>query len=175
MQKIIQIPNGYTFGDVLLTPQYSNIRSRSDVNIKSNVSRNVPLNTPLVSSNMDTVTEDGMAIEMARNGGIGMVHRYCSIEEQVSMIKKIKRADNNEPYTASETDTIGDIKCKMQQYGINSFVIVDNDNVLKGILTRRDIKFMTDNQLVKNCMTTLNKLVQLSLKMKKLVWKMLKL
>ncbi|QKF93918.1 inosine-5'-monophosphate dehydrogenase [Fadolivirus algeromassiliense] len=158
----MEIPLSLTFDDVLLIPQYSDIRSRQDICIKSKISKNVPLNIPFVSSNMDTVTEDMMAIAMARLGGIGIIHRYCSIEEQIEMVKRVKRAESYmiyNPYTAFEDETILDIKNKINKYNVRSYLIVDNDNVLKGILTSRDIKFTNDTDLIRNCMTPLDKMV----------------
>lgn len=152
---------GLTFDDVLLQPQYSDIRSRQDVDLRTRISKNVPLNIPIVSSNMNTVTEDKMAIAMARNGGIGIIHRYCSIEDQVQMVKRVKRAESyiiNEPYTASKNNTIGDIKDLISKTSVHSFLIVDQDNKLEGILTSRDMKFMKDDKLVKECMTPIDKM-----------------
>mmetsp|Transcript_7711 Transcript_7711/g.6965 ORF Transcript_7711/g.6965 Transcript_7711/m.6965 type:complete len:88 (+) Transcript_7711:97-360(+) len=87
MEKIIEtIPSALTFDDVLLVPQFSTIQSRNDIDLRTRFSKNVPLNIPISSSPMDTVTEVQMAIEMARNGGIGILHRFNSIEEQCEML-----------------------------------------------------------------------------------------
>lgn len=160
----MEIPISLTFDDVLLVPQYSDITSRQNVNIQSRISKNVPLNIPFVSSNMDTVTEDNMAIEMARLGGIGIIHRYCSIEQQVDMVKKVKRAESYiiyNPYIAFENETISDIKQQINKHNVRSYLIVDleNDTRLKGILTTRDIKFTNDTDLVKDCMTPVEYMV----------------
>jgi len=152
---------GLTFDDVLLQPQYSNIRSRQDVDLRTRISKNVPLNIPIVSSNMSTVTEDKMAIAMARNGGIGIIHRYCSIEDQVQMIQRVKRSESyiiNDPYTASKNNTIGEIKVIINKTSVHSFLIVDQFNKLEGIITSRDMKFMENHNLVKDCMTPLDKM-----------------
>ena len=87
-------PKSYTYNDILMIPQFTDIKSRSHCNLESHFSKNIPLKIPLVSSPMDTVTEDQMAIGMARCGGIGVIHRFCSIEDQVKMIQNIKRAEN---------------------------------------------------------------------------------
>jgi len=158
----MKIRLGLSFDDVLLIPQYSEIESRQNVNLQTKVSRNVPLNIPIVSSNMDTVTEDKMAIEMARNGGIGFIHRYCSIDDEVKMIEKVKRAESyiiTDPYTSSKYDTISNIKNNIQETGVHSYLIVDDNYKLEGILTKRDIIFRNDTELVKNCMTPINKLI----------------
>jgi IMP dehydrogenase len=159
---MFNIPLALTFDDVLLVPQYTEILSRQNVNLKTKISKNVSLNIPFVSSNMDTVTEDKMAIAIAREGGIGIIHRYCSINDEVEMVKKVKRAESyiiDAPYTAFENDTINDIKHKITSFGVNSYLIIDKNNYLKGILTSRDIKFTNNNQLVKNCMTPINKMI----------------
>lgn len=157
----MDIKLGLTFDDVLLVPQYSSIKSRGDVSLKTKISKNIPLNIPLISSNMDTVTEDKMAISMARHGGIGIIHRYCSIEEQTNMVNKVKRAESYiiyDPYTASKNDTIGSLKEKINKTGINSYLIVDNENKLEGIITSRDLKFMNNENLINQCMTPINKM-----------------
>lgn len=153
---------GLTFDDVLLVPQYSDIESRCHCDVKSRISKNIALNIPLVSSNMDTVTEDQMSIAMARAGGIGIIHRYCSIEEQVNMVQKVKRAESYiiyDPYTTLQTATISDIKKLIVKYNVKSFLVAKDDNKLVGILTSRDIKYASDDCLVSHCMTPLNKLI----------------
>lgn len=158
----MSFPEGLTFDDVLLVPQYSDIMSRQDVSLKTRVSRNVPLNMPLVSSNMDTVTEDKMAIAMAQNGGIGILHRYCTVDEEVNMLRKVKRAESHiiyDPYTLSEDNVIRNAKDKMSETSVGTFLIVDHENHLKGILTRRDIKYCDDNDDVKKRMTTVKNMI----------------
>lgn len=149
------IPLGLTFDDVLLVPQYSEIRSRQTVDLRTRISKNVPLNIPLVSSNMDTVTESGMAIAMARNGGIGIIHRYCTIEQEVAMVQKVKRAESYiiyDPYTVAPDDKIGSIKETTKRTGVHTYLVV-KDGMLRGILTNRDIKYADDNDMVSECMT----------------------
>jgi IMP dehydrogenase len=85
----------FTYDDILIKPNYSEINSRKTISLKTKLTKNIELNLPLVSANMDTITEESMAIAMALNGGIGILHRFCSIEEQVSMVKKVKRYTND--------------------------------------------------------------------------------
>lgn len=156
------IPLALTFDDVLLIPQYSDVKSRSQIDLKTRFSRNIPLNIPLVSSNMDTVTEHKMAIAMARLGGLGIIHRYCSIEEQVQMVKKVKRAECYtiaNPYTAGLNDLISDIKHKVNLYGVSSYPIIDDNGILQGILTTRDIKGSQLSDKVSSRMTPLQNLI----------------
>lgn len=111
------IKEGLTFDDVLLIPQYSEIKSRSDVDLKTRFSRNVPLKIPLVSSPMDTVTEAELAIEMARNGGLGIIHRFQKIEDQANMVGMVKNKEAHvieNPITISKDTTIRELK-EMQQ------------------------------------------------------------
>ena len=153
---------GITFDDVLLVPQYSTVKSRKDVNLSTKVSKNVSLNIPIISSNMDTVTEDKMAIAMAREGGIGFIHRYCSIDQQVEMINKVKRTESyiiTNPYTIKTYDTIGKIRDYVKKYHVSTFLVTDNENILQGILTKRDIKFQEDFEKVDFCMTKIKDMI----------------
>lgn len=155
----MEFPLALAFDDVLLKPQYSDIESRSTVSLKTRLSKNVTLNVPLISSNMDTVTEENMAISMAKCGGIGIIHRYCSIEDQVQMVKKVKRSESfiiSEPYTLLESDTITFLKQKSKELRVNSFLIVDLNKKLLGIITTRDLYLAQDNDLVKKYMTVID-------------------
>jgi IMP dehydrogenase len=150
------IPLGLTFDDVLLVPQYSDIASRKDVSLKTRLTKNIELNMPLISSNMDTVTESRMCIEMAKLGGIGILHRYCSIEEQVNMVKQVKRAGSyiiTDPYLVSPNTTIGSIRELSKLKNVNSFLVTNTDSIIIGILTKRDVKGRLDTDLVKDCMS----------------------
>ena len=98
-----------SFDDILISPRYSDIESRKTISLKSKLTNNISLNLPLISSPMDTITEDKMAIEMALNGGLGIIHRYNTIEQQVNMVKQVKRYLSfviDTPYTILETDSI---------------------------------------------------------------------
>lgn len=122
----LDFPKSYTYGDLLMIPQYTEISSRKNCVVKSKFSRNVPLMIPLVSSCMDTVTEHKMAIGMARSGGIGVIHRYQNICDQVKMIRKVKRAENfiiKEPYIVDENTTIEKLLEIKKDLGIKSFLV----------------------------------------------------
>ena len=100
---------GYSYDDILIKPKYSEIESRGDINLETNLTKNIKMKLPLISANMDTITEDKMAIAMAIAGGIGIIHRFCSIEDQVKMVKNVKRYVNyriNRPYKISNYEKV---------------------------------------------------------------------
>ncbi len=137
------IGEGLTYDDVLLVPNYSNILPR-DVSIQSKFSRNITLNVPIVSAAMDTVTESSMAIAMAQEGGIGVLHKNMTIAQQAAKVKKVKRAESGmilDPVTLPLTATVADAKNAMKEYGIGGIPIVDENSILKGIVTNRDLRF----------------------------------
>jgi IMP dehydrogenase len=137
------IGEGLTYDDVLLVPNYSNVLPR-EVSIKSKFSRNITLNVPIVSAAMDTVTESSMAIAMAQEGGIGVLHKNMSIEQQAAKVRKVKRAESGmiiDPVTLPLTSTVKDAKNAMKEYGIGGIPIVDEKKILKGIVTNRDLRF----------------------------------
>ncbi len=162
MQKD-NFPLGLTYDDVLLVPQYSNIASRKFINLKTEFSKNISLNIPIVSANMDTVTESHMAIAMALSGGIGVIHRFLSIEEQAREVKKVKRAENiviEDPVTILKEATLGEALSVMKDNGINGLVVCDKNKKIEGILTSRDVRFKTDLKLkVEDLMTARKNLV----------------
>ena len=126
-----------TYDDILIVPKYSNINSRSTINLETQLTKNIKLKIPIISANMDTITEDKMAIEMAKLGGLGIIHRYCSIDEQAQMIKNVKRYTNyiiENPYTLNINDTIDKIKH-------SSYLVINNHNKLVGIISKRDILY----------------------------------
>ena len=140
------ISEGLTYDDVLLVPHYSEVLPR-EVSIHSYFSRNIPLNVPIVSAAMDTVTESAMAIAIAREGGIGVLHKNMTIEEQAFQVRKVKRAESGmiiDPVTLSLTSTVGDAKLCMKEHSIGGIPIVDDAGVLKGIVTNRDLRFERD-------------------------------
>lgn len=144
----MEIKEGLTFDDVLLIPKRSPIISRSQTNLKTKLSRNITLNIPLVSANMDTVTESGMAIALAREGGIGIIHRFMTIEDQVDEVLKVKRSESviiEQPYTIKADMGVQDAETLMLQYGVSGLLVEDNDRRLAGIITRRDITFETNH------------------------------
>ncbi|UFH47497.1 IMP dehydrogenase [Flavobacterium galactosidilyticum] len=137
------IGEGLTYDDVLLVPNYSNVLPR-EVSIKSKFSRNITLNVPIVSAAMDTVTQSAMAIAMAQEGGIGVLHKNMTIEQQAAKVRKVKRAESGmiiDPVTLPLTSTVADAKNAMKEFGIGGIPIVDENKILKGIVTNRDLRF----------------------------------
>ncbi|HFG0576465.1 TPA: IMP dehydrogenase [Flavobacterium psychrophilum] len=137
------IGEGLTYDDVLLIPSYSEVLPR-EVSIKTHFSRNITLNTPIVSAAMDTVTESAMAIAMAQEGGIGVLHKNMAIEQQAAKVRKVKRAESGmiiDPVTLLMTATVADAKMAMKEFGIGGIPIVDENKTLKGIVTNRDLRF----------------------------------
>ena len=140
-EKIIY--EALTFDDVLLLPSYSEVMPR-DVNISTKFSRNITLNTPIISAAMDTVTESTMAINMAREGGIGVIHKNMSIAKQAKEVKKVKRAENGmiiDPIIIKKEDNVADALNLMKEFKIGGIPVVDEKNVLIGIVTNRDLRF----------------------------------
>lgn len=137
---------GLTFDDVLLVPAYSEVLPRN-VEIKSRFSRNIVVNTPIISAAMDTVTEADLAIALAREGGIGVIHKNMSIAEQASQVRKVKRAENGmiyDPITIMKDNTVGDALQLMKENKIGGIPVVTTDNLLIGIVTNRDLRFQKD-------------------------------
>ena len=153
----MEYKEGLTFDDVLLVPKYSNITSRSQTNLNTKLSRNISLNIPFISANMDTVTESGMAVAMAREGGIGIIHRFLSIEDEVKEVQKVKRSGSvmiENPYTIRPDQTVSDAINYAQEQGVSGLLVTDSEQKLVGILTDRDLIFETDlSKLVKDVMT----------------------
>ena len=144
MAKILK--EGLTFDDVLLVPQKSEVLPK-DVNTQTQLTKTIKLNIPLMSAGMDTVTESKMAISMARQGGIGIIHKNMSIEEQALEVDKVKRSESGvivDPFYLSKDHTIQDADDIMARYKISGVPIVDDNNKLIGIITNRDIKFEDD-------------------------------
>ena len=144
MAKILK--EGLTFDDVLLVPQKSEVLPK-DVSTQTKLTKTIKLNIPLMSAGMDTVTESKMAISMARQGGIGIIHKNMSIEDQALEVDKVKRSESGvivDPFFLSKEHTIKDADDIMARYKISGVPIVDEDNKLIGIITNRDIKFEDD-------------------------------
>ncbi|MBD5208534.1 MAG: IMP dehydrogenase [Bacteroidales bacterium] len=140
---------GLTFDDVLLIPAYSEV-TPDMVSVKSRFSRNINLNIPVVSAAMDTVTEVEMAIAIARQGGIGVVHKNMSIEAQAAMIRKVKRAESGmiyDPITISPSETVGDALRLMKENHIGGIPVVDENKHLVGIVTNRDLRFQSNMKI----------------------------
>ena len=156
------VKEGLTFDDVLLIPQKSEILP-SQINTKTKLTKDIELNIPLMSASMDTVTESKMAISMARQGGIGIIHKNMSIEKQASEVDRVKRSESGlivDPFSLSKGHTIQDADNIMAKYKISGVPIVDENNILVGIITNRDIKFETDmSRLIEEAMTPKERLV----------------
>jgi len=145
----MEIREALTFDDVLLVPKKSVVGSRKDISLKSRLSKNISLNIPIISANMDTVTESSMAISLAKMGGLGIIHRFLTIQEQVNEVLKVKRAENfiiDKPFTLLENAKLKDAKSLMQENNVSGILIVNNENKLRGILTERDIIFEDDSE-----------------------------
>lgn len=150
------IMEGLTFDDLLLVPAYSEVLPRN-VNLTTRFSRNISLNIPMVSAAMDTVTETIMAIALAREGGIGVIHKNMSIEEQAKKVRAVKRAENGmilNPISITPEKTVADAKGMMAEYKIGGIPVVTADNVLVGIVTNRDLRFEKSmNKSIREVMT----------------------
>ncbi len=149
--------DGLTFDDVLLIPAYSEVLPR-DVKIATRFSRNIGLNVPIVSAAMDTVTESSLAIAIAREGGIGVIHKNMSIAEQARQVHAVKRAENGmiyDPVTILLGSTVAEALAMMREYHIGGIPVVDGDGRLAGIVTNRDLRFVRDTaRLVDEVMTS---------------------
>jgi len=153
---------GLSFDDVLLVPRRSSIRSRREVDTRSRFTKRIWLNIPIVSAAMDTVTESKMAITMAREGGIGVIHRFMPAQKQAEEVSKVKRAENiviEKPATIGPEATVREAKDLMSFLGISGLLVIDKENRLLGIITRRDVIFEDDGKLVKECMTPKERMI----------------
>ena len=156
MGKSKFIETGLTFDDVLLVPAYSEILP-SEVNLTSKFSRNLPLKVPVVSAAMDTVTESKMAIAIAQEGGIGVIHKNLTIKKQCDKVRRVKRSESGmilDPVTLSKKSKVKDALKSMKEYSIGGIPIVDKSNSLVGIVTNRDLRFENDmNKPIEEVMT----------------------
>ena len=153
------VMDGLTYDDVLLIPAYSEVLPKT-VELKTRFSRNIELKVPFVTAAMDTVTEANMAIAIAREGGIGVIHKNMTIEEQARQVAIVKRAENGmiyDPVTIRRGSTVGDALAMMAEYHIGGIPVVDDDNHLVGIVTNRDLRFETRlDEKIDNVMTSEN-------------------
>lgn len=156
-------PKGLTYDDVLLIPQKSQIRSRSVVDTSTLVTKHIGLAIPFISSNVDTVTESGMAISMAKLGGIGIIHRFMTIDRQVGEVEKVKRSEGfvmGNPFVLTPNHTLGQAKREMKRHGVTSFIVVDADNKILGLVSERDMWFEEkETRKITELMTPLAKLI----------------
>ena len=159
MGKSKFIETGLTFDDVLLVPAYSEILP-SEVNLASKFSRNLPLKVPVVSAAMDTVTESKMAIAIAQEGGIGVIHKNLTIKKQCDKVRRVKRSESGmilDPVTLSKKSKVKDALKSMKEFSIGGIPIVDKSNSLVGIVTNRDLRFENDmNKPIEEVMTFKN-------------------
>ena len=153
----MEFKEGLTFDDVLLVPKFSDITSRSQTNLSTKLSRNISLNIPFVSANMDTVTESAMAVVMARAGGIGIVHRFLTIQEQANEVLKVKRSGSviiENPYIINQDKTVQDAIDYAEEKEVSGLLVVDSNSKLVGIVTDRDLLFEKNTtHLIKEVMT----------------------
>ena len=146
--KILQ-DTALTYDDVLLVPQYSAVDSRRKLSTLTKLTKEITLQIPIVSANMDVVTESEMAIAMAREGGIGIIHRFLSIDEQARQIQRVKKAESfivENPISMTTAHTVGDIKKLVNETGAGGILILDADEKLVGIITTRDLLFENDDK-----------------------------
>jgi len=152
----LEFKEGLTFDDVLLVPKYSDITSRSQTDLSTKLSRNIKINIPFVSANMDTVTESSMAVAMARVGGIGIIHRFLTIQEQANEVLKVKRSGSvmiENPYSITSDKSIQDALDYAEDKEISGLLVVDSNSKLVGIVTERDLLFAGSNGTIADVMT----------------------
>lgn len=159
LSNLNSVREGLTYDDVLLVPAFSQVLPR-DVQLKSKITRNIEVNTPIVSAAMDTVTEANLAIALAQQGGIGVVHKNMTIADQALEVRKVKRSESGmiiDPVTLDETAIVGDALKLMAEFKIGGIPVVDANRSLKGIITNRDLRFEKNhNRPIKEVMTTEN-------------------
>lgn len=164
----VRIPLGLSYDDVLLIPQKTDISSRSLVDTSSFLTKNIKINIPIISANMDTVTESEMAITMAMAGGVGVIHRFLTIEEQVAEVERVKRHDGfmvESPRIIAPTDSLKTVLELVERFGNTGFVVVDEKKKVLGILSKRDFLYEKNlSTLVAKLMTPADKLITAKLK-----------
>lgn len=157
---------GLTYDDALLIPQRSRVTHRGDVSTRTKLTKNIELNIPFISANMDTVTEANMAIALAKAGGIGVIHRFMTISEQVEQVKKVKRHAGfirYKPFTISDKAIYEDALRLVSTYEISSFIVINSKDQVVGIVTKRDLLFETERKKpVIKLMTPFSRLIYAS-------------
>lgn len=157
------IPLGLTYDDVLLVPKKSEISSREEVNLTTKLSRNITLSIPFVSSNVDTVTESFMAIAMAKMGGIGIIHRFMTIQRQAAEVTRVKRSEGfvmGTPFTLRPWQTVAEARRLMKEHHVTSAVIVNDKETVLGLVSERDMWFLNGNtKTMEDLMTRRGKLI----------------
>ena len=163
MKVFSKIPTGLTYDDVLLLPKRSPVNSRTEVNLSSHLTPKIKLHFPVIPANMDTITETQMAIAMAREGSLGIINRFQSIDNEVAQIKAVKKIEDlilHQPLILSPSHCLSDVLFQVDRYNTTSFLIVDSKNKLVGILSQMDYRFASDlNTPVSKMMTPLEKIV----------------
>jgi IMP dehydrogenase len=163
MAETMAFIEALTFDDVLLKPKRSSVTSRKDVDLKTTIAPGISLNIPIISANMDTVTESRLAIAMARAGGLGVIHRFLPIEAQAEEVSKVKRAENyvvDQPFTISPDATLKFARELSRRLDVQTFLVVDSEKRLLGILTKRDMVFAeNEREKVETLMTPREKLI----------------
>jgi IMP dehydrogenase len=157
-----EFPLGLTFDDVLLTPRRSSVSTRRQVDTRTLLCRDIELAIPIVSASMDTVTESPMAIAIAREGGIGIVHRFLPVEEQVAEVRRVKRAESvviDTPYTLGPDATVGQAAAFMDEHGSAGILVIDRERRLLGIVTARDVLFEGAARPITSVMTPRERLI----------------
>src|SRR3989338_4628034 len=152
----MQFSEGLSFDDVLLIPRYSPVTPRSQISLQTNLTKKIRLNLPVISANMDAVTESAMAIAMARQGGLGIIHRFLTIQQQVQEIIKVKRAESlviEHPYTVRPTQTVQEVKDLQRERNVSGFLVVNELQQLIGIISARDLLFAKETDQVQEIMT----------------------
>lgn len=153
---------GRTFDDFLIPPGWGSVKSRKGLSLATKFSQNVGLNIPIVSANMDTITRARMAIAIAKEGGIGIIERYLSIEEQCGKVKEVKRKESHvilQPHSIYKDSTIGDAKEMMARNKVGCLVILDGSGKLLGLLSSRDVRFAWESDKVSDRMTPVRRLI----------------
>ena len=156
---------GLTFDDVLLIPRHSHATSRGDVSTSTRLTPSINMAIPIVSANMDTVTEWQMAVAMARAGGIGIIHRFMTAEREAEEVRRAKRAESHiveSPQTLSPDATAREAREMMARRGVGGFVVVDAEHRPVGIVTRRDLQFAASGQAVSEVMTPAERMITAS-------------
>ncbi|WP_300666192.1 IMP dehydrogenase, partial [Fluviicola sp.] len=159
LSNLNSVREGLTYDDVLLVPAFSQVLPR-DVQLKSKITRNIEVNTPIVSAAMDTVTEASLAIALAQHGGIGVIHKNMTIADQALEVRKVKRSESGmilDPVTLSEKALVNEALSLMSEHKIGGIPVVDENRKLKGIITNRDLRFEKNHSRpVREIMTTEN-------------------
>ncbi len=162
-KDLANLRTGLAFDDVLLVPRYSKINSRRDADTSTRLTSNIALSIPIISANMDTVTEASMAVAIAREGGVGVIHRFMRLEEQVAQVQKVKRMESiviETPYSLGVEAKLSDVRRLMREKNVGGILIVNDQGRLEGIITTRDIRFVTNpNASVSTLMTKRKDLV----------------